>query len=366
MEVFQQMIYYIRSIQRLDNYLKYQTKKLDWIVRFKKENEEYTLNHPIRKNLNPSDLQMLSDRLEKVTYGVTHNFLWAYDKCRKNYTYNIITNYLDLLKNQVLSTLFVENMNELMYQNAKSMKQTLQNLFKEIEEKLKKSNLTNQDYIYLKTHIIWVNNVSNKIKELSYGNADPNFNSVIEVISFYKKSLIKQYQGLIDNNVHQDLETLLKSIETENSDIYERLYNNQDVSSVLNECLRNLEKYNCILELHDSIKIAVDQRTFDIQTSLNALDQFNNAKGKIDSVENLAKVAQISHFYKEFLKDKHEIQSKANNELSKFLDTIFKYIDNYFKVIQTSGIKSEASNLKNETSDIKSEKLEIKKEQFDI
>ena len=313
MEVFEQMIYYIRSIQRLDNYLKYQNKKLDWIVHFKPVNKEYIFNHPIRKNLNSQDLQILSDRCEKVTYGVTHNFIWPYDKNTKDYTYAIVTDYCDLLKFKILKTPFAENLNELMHKNKAHSTQELQSFFENITKKLN----TNPNFETLNSGIIFLNTIL---------KADRNKpESQIASIEQYIETLKNSNKPLIQQQL-KDMEENFKSRDLE---ILNNLHMEINIIPLLDKYLEQLEKHSQTAELFEEIAPLYNQRINDINNVIRIIAELLKRKNAMENLQGDAIFDEI----KIFLEFCNTIVPGPNgrNIITLVTDYFKNYFKNYFK-----------------------------------
>ena len=309
MEIFEQMIFYIRSVQRLDNYLKYQNKKLKWIPYFEKLDDEYILNHPIQKNLKQKELKRFSERCEKVTFGVIHNVLWLYDKYEKNYDYDIVTNYIEVLKYRILKTQFTENINEFYNKNEMYIAKYLDNLFRMVQAQLQNK----PNYEDLAANIEWLKDCQNHFETL-----DPKSETLSSIVTEFQTNLNTSYGHLRPSDVEKELNSAQSVITNQDKEIEERMQGGKDTLLYLDTCLNAWEVL--IAPLSKKTKKSLKSRKDNLESVKNLILEFNENKLRIQTLTpgSQAQRDEIRYFIQKIeLPDERNILSTVRTILVK-------------------------------------------------
>lgn len=157
MDIFEQMIYHVRSIQYLDFLQKLKNNKLKYVPHFKKESDKvYKFVHPYKKMIKQSEIEDFELRNVEIMYRVTRNFIWSFDRLTMDYREDVVTDKVERIIARKLQV-DVYDSHEIKYGNHNELQTLLQfnSKLKEAEETLRKMEKEpiSIRYAYFKTRI---------------------------------------------------------------------------------------------------------------------------------------------------------------------------------------------------------------------
>lgn len=196
MDIYEQMIYYVRSIQYLDFLQHLKNKKFKYVPHFKKGADlKYTFIHSYKKMLKKSQIEDFEDRNIEIMYRVTRNLIWPFDRILMDYQKSFIENktdriaakqfQIDIYNNHLIKYLEKDEVDT--YHEFKEKLNTMKKAVKSMDKK--------DRYEFIKNSIREIDALFKDIEKVT----ENKFKNTLRNMRRDKRSFLKRYEDIIED-----------------------------------------------------------------------------------------------------------------------------------------------------------------------